>query len=164
MSGERRIDVAYVLAIAGYLTPAAGLHRFYLNRPVTGVIWLLTWGLFGIGTLIDLIRMPAMVDEENGTIALPAPAAGGRLPAYTSQMRSLTPEQQILRVATEEEGVVTVPIVAARTHLSMRQAETHLDRMVGDGHVTVDINEHGAKLYIFGGLRSKTPLLIDGVD
>lgn len=43
----------------------AGLHRFYLRRYVTGVIWLVTWGLFGIGQFIDLFLINGMVRDEN---------------------------------------------------------------------------------------------------
>ena len=48
--------IGYLLWIFGF----TGAHRFYYGKPVTGTIWFLTFGLLGIGWLIDLLLMPGL--------------------------------------------------------------------------------------------------------
>ena len=42
-----------------------GIHRFYVDKPISGVIWLLTGGLCFVGQLVDLFLIPGMTDEVN---------------------------------------------------------------------------------------------------
>ena len=55
---------AYLLWLLCFIG-LGGIHRFYCGKPLSGLIWLFTLGLFGFGQLVDLALIPAMVDEKN---------------------------------------------------------------------------------------------------
>ncbi len=42
-----------------------GIHRFYMGKWITGIIYLLTGGLLGIGLLYDLWTLNGQVSEMN---------------------------------------------------------------------------------------------------
>jgi len=46
--------IGYALWLFGF----TGAHRFYYGRPVTGVIWFFTAGLFFIGWIVDFFLIP----------------------------------------------------------------------------------------------------------
>ncbi|MDP6447923.1 MAG: TM2 domain-containing protein [Pirellulaceae bacterium] len=48
--------IGYLLWLFGF----TGAHRFYYGRVFTGVIWFFTFGLLGVGWLIDLFLIPSM--------------------------------------------------------------------------------------------------------
>lgn len=57
-------QIAYLLWALSFLG-VAGVHRFYCRRYITAVLWFFTFGLFFIGTIIDIFLIPGMVDDEN---------------------------------------------------------------------------------------------------
>lgn len=48
--------IGYILWIIGF----TGAHRFYYGKPISGAIWFFTFGLFGVGWLVDLFLIPGM--------------------------------------------------------------------------------------------------------
>jgi TM2 domain-containing membrane protein YozV len=61
-SGPIDYTVAWLLLV---FLGLFGIHRFYLGKWITGLIWLVTGGLFGIGWLYDLWTMNEQVSEIN---------------------------------------------------------------------------------------------------
>jgi TM2 domain-containing membrane protein YozV len=45
-----------------------GIHRFYMGKVGTGLLWLVTGGLLGIGWLYDLWTLNEQIDEINGQL------------------------------------------------------------------------------------------------
>lgn len=80
VSGEGR--KSYVTAYACFLHwGLLGIHRFYLGRRVSGLIWLLTGGLLGLGHFFDLFLTGIYVRKWNESNRKPqAFSTAGNLP------------------------------------------------------------------------------------
>jgi TM2 domain-containing membrane protein YozV len=61
-----RIDysIAWILLAIPFFG-LIGLHRLYMGKVVTGLIWMLTGGLLGLGWLYDLWTLNDQISEVN---------------------------------------------------------------------------------------------------
>lgn len=53
--------VGYLFWILGF----TGAHRFYFGKPLTGILWFFTGGLFLVGWIVDFFLVPSMALEAN---------------------------------------------------------------------------------------------------
>ncbi|MGB5328677.1 MAG: TM2 domain-containing protein [Gammaproteobacteria bacterium] len=61
-SGSKSYTVSWILLT---FLGIFGIHRFYLGKWITGLIWLLTGGLLLLGLLYDLWTLNEQVDDIN---------------------------------------------------------------------------------------------------
>ena len=61
-SGNKDYTVSWILLT---FLGIFGIHRFYLGKWITGLIWLLTGGLLLLGLLYDLWTLNEQIDEVN---------------------------------------------------------------------------------------------------
>ena len=59
---KSRFIAALLCLFLGYL----GIHRFYAGKVGTGILWLLTGGIAGIGVIVDfiMILLGSFTDSE----------------------------------------------------------------------------------------------------
>ena len=162
----RSLTVSYLLAALGFLG-VSGVHRFYLGKPITGILWFLTGGLFMLGTIYDLITMESQVREAN-RYALPPgqgmlPPGVGYFPAQgyappqdpNADLRNpqVDLELRVLKLARLRGGRLTAASTAAELGIPVADADAKLTEIAKAGHANVDISDEGAVLYDFPSLR-----------
>ncbi len=94
----------------GYL----GIHRFYVGKIGTGILWLLTGGCLGIGALVDIIMVATenFTDDQNRLIVQdqrknPRPAYVYASPAATKSARDEALDQLEKLAKLRDSGAIT---------------------------------------------------------
>ncbi len=138
----------------------AGIHRIYLGKPVTGIIYLLTWGLLGVGQVIDLLTMRSLVEGANrrelgGTAPRQLTSGLGYWPQ--PQAPSVDPTElarlKLLEAAKSHGNQISVTQGVMATGKTFAEVEAILDEMAKSGYVGIGNDDvTGAVVYTFGQL------------
>ncbi len=152
-------QTAYLLWLPSFLG-VAGLHRLYMGKIGTGILFMLTGGLFGIGTIYDGLtmerqvrearlksRVNKMLSEEHDDLALLEQRERMTRPNPARPTESL--EHVILRVAKTNHGVASPAEVALEGNVGADEARTHLDTLVDKGFAEVRVRKSGVLTYVF---------------
>lgn len=103
---EKNKTVALLLCIiVGYL----GIHRFYLGKTKTGVLYLLTGGLCGIGWIVDIILIYtdrfSGVSWQNSSVSQTIQAPAQNAPVVTPVSTPLSKPMPHLLPITDGKGL-----------------------------------------------------------
>ncbi|HAE23357.1 MAG TPA: hypothetical protein DCG47_13710 [Spirochaetaceae bacterium] len=151
--------VAYVLwALGGF--GVLGLHRFYLRKIPTGILWICTGGLGFLGAAYDFFTLPGQVREANIKAGY-RDAISGRgqtviiRERYEDSSRRAQPqakdsiEKVALRVAKKNGGVVSPGEVALDSDYTSDQAREALEKLAGKGLCELRVRPSGVVVFRF---------------
>ncbi|MEA5447372.1 TM2 domain-containing protein [Leptolyngbya sp. CCNP1308] len=153
---------AYLLWALG-LFGFCGLHRFYAGQTVWGVVYLFTFGLFGIGQLIDLVLVPGMVKTRNEQLrrkylaewsedglAMPMPRDRNLVAVQAIAQPKEDPMLLLLKAAHANGGKLSKAQVALHTGLSPERVEALIQAALHSGYADVTNDpDSGAVRYVF---------------
>jgi TM2 domain-containing membrane protein YozV len=149
--------IAYMLWAAAFVG-VCGLQRLYAGKIGTGLLYLFTFGLAGIGQFVDLFLIPRMVEDANNRILMQgavvgALGAGGGVPAVRRLPRT-TEEMQVALVQAAERhgGRLTVAEAVAETGRGFSEVKKQLDVMAVNGFIELDSDDEGQVFYRFPGI------------
>jgi TM2 domain-containing membrane protein YozV len=167
---EKNMAIAYLLWACGCFG-FCGIHRFYLGKPITGILWFFSGGLCFVGQFLDLFLIPGMVQSRNRDFRQFLPQDNGYGPLHLShqvlekidrldqklQNTLQTPKapersalHRLIEGATQHQGVLSLAQAMLITGLEASEVETLLREAMKKGIVHVGNDpETGSVRYYF---------------
>lgn len=151
-----RLANSYILCAAWFFG-LAGLQRLYNGKIGTGLLWLLTWGFFGVGQFVDLFMIPGMVEEHDIKLRARAGLSPNGVP-LTQPTVTLTATNstydklmvKLLKAARNRGGTISVTQAVMDTGASFSEVEVVLKQMDKSGYAKIDNHpKTGAVIYHF---------------
>jgi TM2 domain-containing membrane protein YozV len=139
-----KVSSAYILWLGCFLS-LNGLHRLYNGKIATGLLWLCTFGLFGVGQLVDLLLIPNMVEDYNTKMKIKMGVSANGVPLYEPVVATsvIKPSKQqlmvkLLKAAEVRNGKLSVTQGVMDTVASFSEVEAVLKEMLKSGYVKID--------------------------
>ena len=164
------VVIAYILwLLSGF--GLAGFHRFYLGKIPTGLLWMFTGGLLGIGSIYDFITLPGQVREANIRRAIEDGVRHNININHTWRnvndgeahivREKENVERVILKLAKSNKGILTASELALAANISVEEARRDLDAMVSKGFAELRVRQSGTLVYTIPDLMddSNEPLV-----
>ncbi len=135
-----------------------GCHRFYLGKIGSGLLYFFTFGIFGLGTLTDVFRIPRLVREANYSIALERALLADtvRVEEKSRPQKKDSIEKVILKTAKANHGTITPSEVALEGDIPIEEAKKYLDKITVKGFAEMKITKNGVIVYRFPDFLKET--------
>lgn len=153
METDNRITTSYFLSL-GWFFGLGGLHRLYNGKIYTGIFWLCTFGVFGMGQFVDLFLIPGMVEEYESRLRsqqglLPVGMLAQHAISQRDEAQSAIAEEihrpsydaltvQLLKNAAEKGGKINVTQGVMSTGASFTEVEGLLKEIMKSGYARID--------------------------
>ena len=159
-------EVAF-LCWAAIFIGAGGIQRLYVGKIGSGLLYLFTWGVFGIGQFVDLFLVSEMVDDYNRNRGYNLPGAyssplaqqqvvvnvGESIKSAISEIQtpqagdtaSKSDEQAILKACVDKP--LTVALISVKTGIDPKRIKSLVEHLEAEGMLSTTITESGQIKY-----------------